>query len=45
MINEVNETSKRRILSFEDPIEYEHINKKSKIVQKEVGVDIKDYAQ
>lgn len=38
LINEINETQNKKILTLEKPIEYKHICKKSIIVQKEVGV-------
>ena len=38
LINEVNETQNRKILTLENPVEYKHTSKKSIIVQKEVGV-------
>ena len=38
LINEINETSNRKILTLENPVEYMHTSKKSVIVQKEVGV-------
>lgn len=38
LINEINETSNRKILTLENPVEYRHTSKKSVIVQKEVGV-------
>lgn len=38
LINEINETQNKKILSLENPIEYKHTSKKSMIVQKEVGV-------
>lgn len=37
LINEINETQNKKILSLENPIEYKHSSKKSIIVQKEVG--------
>lgn len=37
LINEINETQNKKILSLENPIEYKHTSKKSIIVQKEVG--------
>ena len=37
LINEINETQNRKILTLENPIEYKHHSKKSLIVQKEVG--------
>ena len=38
LINEINETSNRKILTLENPVEYRHKSKNSIIVQKEVGV-------
>ena len=38
LINEINETSNRKILTLENPVEYRHTSNKSIIVQKEVGI-------
>ena len=38
LINEINETQNKKILTLESPVEYKHHSKKSIIVQKEVGV-------
>lgn len=38
LVNEINETQNKKILSLENPIEYKHSSKKSMIVQKEIGV-------
>ena len=38
LVNEINKTQNKKILSLENPIEYKHTSKKSVIVQKEVGV-------
>ena len=38
LINEINETSNRKILTLENPVEYRHVSKKSVRVQKEVGI-------
>lgn len=38
LINHINETENRKILTLESPVEYKHKSKKSIIVQKEVGV-------
>lgn len=45
LINEINETQNKKILTLEKPIEYKHTSKKSIIVQKEVGQggDVKDF--
>ena len=37
LINEINETQNKKILTLENPIEYRHHSKKSLIVQKEIG--------
>ena len=37
LINEINETQNKKILTLENPVEYKHHSKKSLIVQKEVG--------
>lgn len=37
IINEINETQNKKILTLENPVEYKHHSKKSLIVQKEVG--------
>ena len=38
LVNHINETQNRKILSLENPIEYKHESKKSLIVQKEIGI-------
>ncbi|MCL2860134.1 MAG: PilT/PilU family type 4a pilus ATPase [Oscillospiraceae bacterium] len=38
LINEINETENKKILTLENPIEYKHVSKKSIIVQKEIGL-------
>lgn len=37
LVNEINETQNKKILSLESPVEYKHESKKSVIVQKEIG--------
>lgn len=37
LINDINETQNKKILTLESPVEYRHKSKKSVIVQKEVG--------
>lgn len=46
LINYINETQNKKILTLESPVEYKHKCKKSIIVQKEVGVgrDCPDYS-
>ena len=38
LINEINETQNKKILTLENPVEYKHTSKKSIIVQKEIGL-------
>src|ERR1700684_4079020 len=45
MINYINETFDRHIITMEDPIEYYHTHKKSLVVQREVGVDVANFAE
>ncbi|MCI8361856.1 MAG: PilT/PilU family type 4a pilus ATPase [Clostridia bacterium] len=37
LINDINETQNKKILTLESPVEYKHTSKKSMIVQKEIG--------
>jgi len=43
MINEINETFSKHIITIEDPIEFVHQHKKSLISQREVGRDTKAF--
>ena len=45
MINYVNETFDRHIVTIEDPIEYYHSHKKSIINQREVGGDVPSFSE
>ena len=45
MINYINETMDKHIITIEDPIEYYHNHKKSIISQRELGVDLPDFAE
>jgi twitching motility protein PilT len=45
MINYINEQFDRHIITMEDPIEYYHPHKKSVVVQREVGVDVPNFAE
>ena len=45
MINEINETLDRHIVTVEDPIEYYHPHKKSMVNQREVGIDVPSFAE
>jgi twitching motility protein PilT len=44
MINYLNDTASRRIITIEDPIEFFHRNKKCMVVQREVGQDTNSFA-
>ncbi|HOK96333.1 MAG TPA: type IV pilus twitching motility protein PilT [Anaerohalosphaeraceae bacterium] len=45
MINYINETLDRHIITVEEPIEYYHQHKKSIINQREVGLDVTTFAE
>jgi len=45
MVNYINETLDRHIVTVEEPIEYYHNHKKSIINQREVGVDVPSFAE
>ncbi|MGE3806880.1 MAG: type IV pilus twitching motility protein PilT, partial [Gemmataceae bacterium] len=45
MINFLNENYDRHIITMEDPIEYYHTHKKSTVNQREIGVDVPDFAE
>ena len=38
LVNEINESQNKKILSLENPVEYKHTSKNSMIVQKEIGL-------
>ena len=44
MIHHLNETRDLHIITVEDPIEYYHEHKRSLVTQREVGVDVPDFA-
>lgn len=43
LINHLNQTQNRHIITLEDPIEYLHSHKKSIIVQREIGFDVTSF--
>ena len=43
MIDEINTTSKKHVVTIEDPIEYVHTNKKGIVRQREVGRDTQSF--
>ncbi len=45
MINHINESMDKHIITMEDPIEYYHYHKKSVVNQREVGNDVPDFAE
>ncbi len=45
MIDYINTNFDRHIITMEDPIEYYHQHKKSIVVQREVGVDVPNFAE
>jgi len=45
MVNYINESFDRHIVTIEDPIEYYHNHKKSIINQREVGVDVPSFSE
>lgn len=45
MINHRNEQTSNHIITIEEPIEFLHVNKKSIVNQRELGLDTKSYAR
>lgn len=45
MINYINETLDRHIITVEEPIEYYHNHKKSIVNQREVGIDVPSFSE
>lgn len=45
LINHINQTQNRHIVTLEDPIEYLHAHNKSMIVQREIGFDAISFQQ
>ena len=44
MINHVNQTRTAHVVTIEDPIEFLFLNRKSSVVQREIGVDTSSFA-
>jgi twitching motility protein PilT len=44
MIDHINETQRRHILTIEDPVEFVHSNKKSVVTHRQVGIHTKSFA-
>lgn len=45
MLNVINEKKRSHIITIEDPIEYHHEHKRGIVNQREVGVDVPDFAE
>jgi twitching motility protein PilT len=45
MIDHINRTRRKHILTIEDPIEYRHVNRHSLVTQREVGRNTPSFAQ
>ena len=45
LLNHINETTSCRIITIEDPIEFVHPNKRSMIIQREIGGDTLSFAE
>lgn len=45
LVDRMNHTEKRHIVTIEDPVEYEHAHARSLVEQVEVGVDVPTFAQ
>jgi twitching motility protein PilT len=43
LVNEINLREAKHIITIEDPIEYEHVHRKSVIEQIEIGIDAPDF--
>lgn len=44
MVNEINRTSPRHVITLEDPVEFIHQRQQSAITQREVGRDVESFA-
>ncbi len=45
MVDHINQTLDRHIITIEDPIEYYHMHKRCVVNQREVGVDVPSFAE
>src|SRR5438128_2344569 len=45
MVNYINESYDRHIITIEDPIEYYHTHKKCTVNQREIGVDVPNFTE
>lgn len=45
MIDRINRTQSRHVVTIEDPIEYEHVSDRSVVNQRELGRDVSTFAQ
>jgi twitching motility protein PilT len=44
IVNRINRTQARHVITIEDPIEYRYASDKSVITQREIGADVRSYA-
>jgi twitching motility protein PilT len=44
MVDTINRTTTRNVISVEDPIEFLHVDRKSFIHQREIGLDTRTFA-
>src|SRR2546430_10067373 len=44
MVDEINKTSQRHVISIEDPIDYLHTNHKAVITQRQIGKHAESFA-
>ncbi|MEO7040561.1 MAG: PilT/PilU family type 4a pilus ATPase [Candidatus Elarobacter sp.] len=45
LVDRINRTSERNIVTVEDPVEYEHLSARSFVTHCEIGRDVGDYAE
>ena len=45
MLNEINETERKHIITVEDPVEFVHTNKRSLFSHRNIGTDTQSYAR
>ena len=45
MVDHLNATNSIRIITLEDPIEFMHLNKRSMIIQREIGGDTNSFSE
>ncbi len=45
LVDRINRTAERIVVTVEDPVEYEHVPVRSLIAHSEIGTDVSDYAE